>query len=79
MSSRILNKVQIKGILAKQRKAAIPENKKVICRLESLISELVEANKDESLSIKHKDRNNLLIGFYKENINFYLNKKRNGK
>jgi hypothetical protein len=81
MASRILNKMQIKSILAKQRKASIPDDKRAILRLEALISGLIEANADESLSNKSKDRNNILIAFYKESIDIYLNKRkqRNGK
>lgn len=71
---RILNKAQIKAIIAKQRKAKRHLIQASIDRLKERIELLNTINMEEGTCGTAKCRNNILIKFYSEQIDNYKNR-----
>jgi hypothetical protein len=76
MPGRPLNTKDIKSILTKQRKNEKLEDMQTIKRLNGVINELIAVNEAGNISPESKNRNNILVYYYRGEINNYLNKKK---
>ena len=73
--ARLLTKSDIKRIISKQKRNYKSVIKYKVNRLRGLIAELESINLEETTSETSRNRNNILIGYYTDRINYYLNKK----